>query len=150
MRTGDVNPFDIAAAVGAARKALSELDAKTRELASGAHVDACETIMKHAVLKRVELARDAALNWDSDVKVSGVFQTQTFTGVLHLRVKMEMRMGTADAAAIEFIGSPKSNVIACEGYKGSCKCRWPKIAMTAEGISSAVDKALAEFLAWQP
>lgn len=144
------NPFDVAAAVGAARKALAEIDAATRELANGAHVTACETIMKHAVLKRVVLAGEAALQWDSNVSVSGVFQTQTHTGVLHLRVKMEMRTGTPDAAQIEFIGSPKSNVIACEGHKGGSKCRWAKISMTAEGISAHVDKALAEFLAWHP
>lgn len=146
----DVNPFDVAAAVGAARRVIAEIDARTRELAVGAHVTACETIMKHAVLKRVELAHEAALKWDSQVTVSGVFQTMTHTGVLHLRVKLEMWTGTPSAAFIEFIGSPKSNVIACEGRKGQSKHRWPKIAMTAEGISAHVDKALAEFLAWHP
>ncbi|MFT4177315.1 MAG: hypothetical protein QM627_11755 [Luteolibacter sp.] len=145
---GPLNPFDGAAAIGAARRALAEIDAETRALAAGAHVTACEIIMKHAVLARVQLARDAAMKWDEKVEVRGVFQTQTVTGVLHLRVKMESGAGTPAFAVIEFIGSPKSNVIACEGRKGYRKHTWPRIAMTAEGISRQIDKVLAEFLIW--
>lgn len=146
----DANPFDLPATVGMARKLLSEIDARTRQLSIGAHVEACEAIMTHAVLRRVELAAKAASNWDPTVQVSGVFQTQTHTGVLHLRVKMTMWPKTTDEAVIEFIGSPKSNVIACEAKKGHSKHRWPKVSLTAEGISTHVDRALKEFLQWCP
>jgi hypothetical protein len=103
--SGD-NPFLEAASDGAAgdalRKAAWELQVKEWE----EHVAACEKIMMLGVLKRMELAAEAALATGLAVKLTGIYRTETVTGVTHLRAKLVLENGTVRTAQLEFIGSP--------------------------------------------
>ena len=102
-----------------------------------AHVEACRAILRHWVLDRLELGREAAEYWGD---------TCTVNGVLHLREKLMLDLGKRRFAHIEFVASPKSMVIACEGERPSSRKRWPRIALSTEAVRLHADAAIREFL----
>jgi hypothetical protein len=143
------NPFDDAAAEGAGEDAVDRLEWQREQAIWAAHVDACEAIMRNAILPRMQLACEAVNQYGDNACVTGVFQTQTHTGVLHLRVKLEINAGSSTQARLEFIGSPKSMVIATEGNRWHTNKRWGKIAFSADAISTHADAVISDFLKWR-
>jgi hypothetical protein len=111
--SGD-NPFLDAAAEGAAGDALRKATWERKVKEWEGHVAACEQIMLTGILVRMELASEAAVATGLDVKLTGIYRTETVTGVTHLRAKLVLEDGTDRTAQLEFIGSPKSMVIAAE------------------------------------
>lgn len=142
------NPFSEAVVVGMGEAALRELEWQRQQQAWAGHVEACRAILRAAVLKRLELAAEAANHWGHDATVSGIHETTTHTGVLHLRVRLVLAFGSNRFSRLEFIASPQSMVIACEGERVTTRRRWPKVALTAEAISSHADQVIRDFLRW--
>lgn len=134
--------------MGAAEGELGRMKKERSVHSATAHVEATEAIMRNAVLPRVQLAAKASESWGNQAETSDVFQTSTITGIIHVRVTLRIVSDSSSASEIQIIASTKSNVIAIEAQRGHEKRRWPKISLTAEGISSHVDKALHEFLTW--
>lgn len=145
---GARNPFDDAAAEGVGNAAIWQLEAERQHQAWLGHVEACRSIMRHAVLARLHLAAEAADHWGHDATASGIHETSTHTGVLHLRVRLVLAFGSNRFSRLEFIGSPQSMVIACEAERVTTRRRWPKVALTAEAISSHADQVIRDFLRW--
>lgn len=143
-----VNPFAEQAEVGAAAETLKVLEWEIELKRGKSHVEACEVIMRTGVLPRIELAAEAVREWGNVVDVTGVVRTETYSGTVHLRAKITVDAGTANMKQLEFIASPKSMVIASEGCNSHEKRRWPKIALTAEGISGHCDEIIRSFLTW--
>lgn len=144
----EVNPFLAEAACGATADELRRMERERQHKLWLAHVDACLAIMETGVMKRMELAAEAARQWGYKAEVVGVTRTETHTGVIHLRVKLLLELGTSNASHLEFIGSPKSLVIAAEGSRAHQNRRWAKVELTADAISSSIDGVIRDFLKW--
>lgn len=142
------NPFMDAAMEGVSAAALREIEARRQVQAVHAHVEACRGIMAMAILRRLELAAEAADHWGHDATASGIHETQTHTGVLHLRARLVLDFGANRLSLLEFVGSPKSMVIACEATRVNERRRWGKIPFSADGISGLADEVIRDFLRW--
>jgi hypothetical protein len=143
-----VNPFTEAVAIGTGAAHLARLEWERQQKLWRCHVEACRSIMKHAVLSRLELAAEAARAWGHDAIARGIHDTTTHTGLLHLRAELKLSFGHNRHSRIEFIGSPTSMVIGIEGERVSTRKRWPKMAFSAEAISTHADTAIRDFLRW--
>lgn len=148
MSSDPINPFTEAAAVGAAAEALRQLEWAQELKRREAHLAACEAIMRAGVLPRLELAAEAIRAWGNQVVVTGIVRTETHTGLVHFRAKMEVDSGTPEARHLQFIASPKSMVIASEAERPHEKRRWQKISLTADSIPNDSDRIISGFLTW--
>jgi len=112
------------------------------------HIEACRHLMKAGILTRLEMASDAARKWGHEARVTGIYDTQTCTGVLHLRAKLVLHFGKGKFSRLEFIGSPQSRTIGIEGERTSTRKRWPKIPFTVDAIESNAGTIIHDFLCW--
>jgi hypothetical protein len=120
------NPFADEAAVRAAAEVLKQLEWKRQQELWEAHLKACEAIIRHGVLPRLELAASAVREWSNEAEVTGVARTETYAGTTHFRAKITINSGTREASYLEFIASPKSMVIAAEAACVHEKKCWKK------------------------
>ena len=144
----EFNPFSEEAAVRAAAEALKQIEWQQQQKRWEAHVEACEAIMAAGVMPRLQLAAAAVREWGNIAEVTGVARTETYSGTTHLRGKLVINAGTDEASQIEFIASPKSQVIACEALRSHEKRRWQKISLTSDAISGKCDEIISAFLTW--
>jgi len=142
------NPFFYDAAEGATAEEMRKMEWERQAKLWQAHVEGCRSIMRVGILPRMELAAEAARAWGHEVVVEGIRQTETHTGVVHLRAEMRMIFGVNRGSKLEFIGSPKSLVIAAEGSRLYENKKWGKVSFTAEAIRLRVDEVIKEFLKW--